>query len=288
MKNTNNTNFIGFCFLLLLSIVVLIIYLHNQNKPLEYFNDINKINEQYAASGIIYFVIDNTLTYIETPVFNFQINIDTVDNTNTNTTTPTYLSVYYHKAFTDNYTALGQYVQISNEPLDPVTATQNILHKKSVSILTSSLVKPLGYNLIWRSNYNKLDGTFFTVWSPIAPRGYTCLGDIIMMGANPPPLDYIRCLPITMLIPSNISNGIIWKASNDMPMVTNSNGNGNTNLNNNTCYCWGATNIDLFRCTNEYNNEIPELKSVYNLPDQFLVQNTILASSSDISKGVKI
>lgn len=287
MKNTNNTNFIGFCFLLLLSIVVLIIYLHNQNKPLEYFND---INAQYAASGNIHFVIDNTLTYIETPIFNFQINIDTVDNTNT--TTPTYLSVYHHKAFTDNYASLGQYVQISNEPLDPVTATQNISHKKSVSILTSSLVKPLGYNLIWRSNYNKLDGTFFTVWSPISPNGYTCLGDIIIMGANPPPLDYIRCLPITMLIPSNISNGIIWKATNDMPMVTNSNGigksNGNTNLNTNSCYCWSATNIDLFKCTNIYNNEIPELKTVYNLPDQYLVQNTVLADSTDISKGVKI
>ena len=90
------------------------------------------------------------------------------------------------------------------------------------------------------------------------------------MGTEQPALDYIPCFPITMLEQRALSNGIIWKANNDMGKM---------------CYCWGAGNIDGFKCSNVYSADMPELQTVYNLPSTILNNNTVNANTLDKLKG---
>ena len=189
-----------------------------------------------------------------------------------------YITVFKHKGIgVDNsnnnkYSPLGQYIQISNEPLDPKTAISSVISKKVLSTLTSSNINPIRYNLIWSSDMNE-DGQIFTAWHPVGPTGYVALGDVIVMGVESPPLNYIRCLPINKLEPINVSSGVLWQSRNNL----------GTN-----CICWGASNLELFRVTNEYNVNMSELKFVFNLPQQYLNQNTILQNATDSSKGVKV
>ena len=275
--------------LLCLVIIVLIIYLWNQNIHLEYFTDtiessiLNTPNNQLLPATDIHFMIDNTPSLIEAVIFNYKFTIDSKTDptvSKNNTKKVAYLSVFRHKDFTDNYCALGQYMQVSDIPLvleDVLNSKSNsnsnsIFSKKVIAILTSSIYKPLRYDLIWSSDIND-EGKLFTVWRPVAPEGTIALGDIIIQGTDSPSINYTRCLPITMLESTKLSNGIIWETSNDMGRK---------------CVCWGASNIDIFKACNNYTNNMPELNTVYNLPQQFLNQNNILAKSLDSSKGVKV
>lgn len=189
---------------------------------------------------------------------------------------PVYITVFKHKGIginnSNKYSPLGQYIHISNEPLDPKTAISTVISKKVLSTLTSSNVNPIRYNLIWSSDMNE-DGEIFTAWHPVGPTGYVALGDVIVMGVESPPFDYIRCLPINKLEPINVSSGVLWESTNNL----------GTN-----CICWGASNLELFRVTNEYNINMPELKFVFNLPQQYLKQNIILQNATDSSKGVRV
>jgi len=128
-----------------------------------------------------------------------------------------------------------------------------------LNFLTSSPIKPIGYTLVWTSDLNT-DNKIFSVWSPIPPSGCVALGDVIIMGTEQPSLDLIACFPITMLDKTALSNGIIWKASNDMGKM---------------CYCWGVGNIDMFKCSNTYSADMLELQSVYNLSSIVLNSNTV-------------
>ena len=298
--------------LLLLTIIVILIYIKNQNVNLEYFQDpianiaIPLNNIALLPASDIHFILDNTASLIETPVLNYKLTINNsntsnssmsnsnssmssmgsmgsmgsmngntydTENTISNGSRQVYLSVFHHKAFTDNYKGLCQYVKISDTPLDETTAIADVASNiKAVSILTSSSINPVSYNLIWTSDINQ-DGKIFSVWHPVPPTGSACLGDIIVSGTDTPELDYIKCIPITMLKPANVSNGIIWSATNDMGRQ---------------CFCWGAGNINQFRCSNIYNQSIPELNTVYNLPPEYLKQNTLLSNAEQTSKGVKI
>lgn len=307
--------------LFLLTIIVILIYIKNQNVNLEYFQDpvANMPTMPNMPNNIpllpasdIHFILDNTASLIETPVFNYKLTIknsnsntsnssvssmnstsnssmgsmnsmnsmgsmngNTYDTENTisNGSRQVYLSVFHHKAFTDNYRGLCQYVKISDTPLDETTAIADVASNiKAVSILTSSSINPVRYNLIWTSDINQ-DGQIFSVWHPVPPAGAACLGDVIVSGTDTPDLDYIKCIPITMLKPANVSNGIIWSATNDMGRQ---------------CFCWGAGNINQFRCSNIYNQSIPELATVYNLPPEYLKQNTLLSNAEQSSKGVKV
>ena len=204
-----------------------------------------------------------------------QNNTNMIQNID-NSMEPVYITVFKHKGIginnSNKYSPLGQYIHISNEPLDSKTAISTVISKKVLSTLTSSNVNPIRYNLIWSSDMNE-DGKIFTAWHPVGPTGYVALGDVIVMGVESPPFDYIRCLPISRLEPINISSGMLWQSTN--------------NLGKN-CICWGASNLELFRVTNEYYNDMPELKFVFNLPQQYLKQNTILQNATDSSKGVRV
>jgi len=277
--------------LLCLTMIVLIIYLYNQDKPLEKFYNIDitdnntktPAEQQYIFDGLytnivldetknrekvksnmnkllisdINFIMDDTVSFIDTPILNYKLSNNK------------YLSIFHHKKLTDNYNALGQYLHVSDMPIIDLNTTITTLlkTKKSLKILTSSTILPISYRLIWSSDINA-DGNIITIWHPNAPAGTIAMGDIAIMGTNPPDLSYTRCLPVDILKLSKLSNGILWNATNDM---------------NKMCYCWGATNIDLFRASNEYNDVIPELNTVYNLPDSYLGLNTISQTINSIS-----
>jgi hypothetical protein len=66
---------------------------------------------------------------------------------------------------------------------------------------SGALAKPLGYD--WRWNDWKTGGdTDVTLWSPIAPAGYTCLGDIAIAidSRTQPSKDLVRCVRDDLLL----------------------------------------------------------------------------------------
>lgn len=229
----------------------------------------------------IHFINDDNPQLIDTPVFNYKLKIkeknkqtNKQNNNNISEQFATinenqinyneniiekYLTVFQHKPY-NGYKGIGQYAIITETPFEDIsTAIVSVLDKKCLTYLTSSPINPVGYNLVWTSDLNN-DNQIFSVWSPIPPSGCIALGDIIIMGTEQPLLDTVACFPITMLDKTALSNGIIWKSDNDMGK---------------SCYCWGAGNIGLFKCSNNYSPDMPELQTVYNLSNTVLINNTL-------------
>lgn len=288
MKN-NKTKYV----LIVLILIVLVIYVvHNKT---ELFSNpiINLPNND------VHFISDNNPNSISVPVFNYKLMITNNNITqtpepantlstemfvNTNTTTNMtsdnnkqdniqkniklllpenktlkYLSVFQHKPFS-NYKGIGQTLILTDKPFNNINnAIKSVIDRKCLNYLTSSPFKPLGYNLVWTSDLNT-DGKIFSIWSPINPVGCTSLGDVIIMGTEAPSIEQVACYPITLLEKTELSNGIIWTAINDMGRL---------------CYCWGAGNIDTFHATNIYSSDMNELQHVYNLSTTTLTNNII-------------
>ena len=170
-----------------------------------------------------------------------------------------YLSVFQHKPF-DKYKGIGQTVILTDEPFTNMSsAIDSVRDRKCLNYLTSSPVMPQGFTLVWTSDLNA-DNNIFSVWTPNAPSGYVCLGDIIVMGVESPPLDICACYPLSLVEKSALSNGILWSAINDMGKL---------------CYCWGVGTLATFKTSNQYNGNIPELQNVYNLSSSSLKRNLL-------------
>lgn len=199
--------------------------------------------------------------------------IEKIDNSEN---TVKYLSVFMHKKF-QNYNGLGQCVVITDTPLDEnnkKTVMQSLMDKKCLTYLSSSNFYPVDYQLIWSSDINS-DNQIFRVWRPIPIAGCAALGDVITLGTDKPALDYIPCFPITMLKQDDppISNGLLWKTSNDMGL---------------NCYCWSGGNINTFFASNDYKHDMFDLLRVYNMPLNFLDNNTVLTTPENKQQGIKI
>ena len=139
------------------------------------------------------------------------------------------------------------------------SAIDSVRDRKCLNYLTSSPVMPQGFTLVWTSDLNA-DNKIFSVWTPNAPSGYVCLGDIIVMGVESPPLDICACYPLSLVEKSALSNGILWSAINDMGKL---------------CYCWGVGTLATFKTSNQYNGNMPELQNVYNLSSSSLKRNLL-------------
>ena len=70
---------------------------------------------------------------------------------------------------------------------------------KETLLVAGDVQKPVRFRKIWNSregcktcqpSYNNV-----TIWEPIAPKGYTCLGDVVSKGNYEPSKDIIRCIP---------------------------------------------------------------------------------------------
>ena len=75
----------------------------------------------------------------------------------------------------------------------------NLGPNKETLLVSGDVQKPVRYKKIWNSKegckdcqapYNNI-----TIWEPIAPKGYTCLGDVVGKGNYEPSKNMIRCIP---------------------------------------------------------------------------------------------
>lgn len=64
------------------------------------------------------------------------------------------------------------------------------------------LAPPVGYAWVW-ADWGS-GGTFdASIWTPVPPPGYTCLGTVAVLGYNPPPTDLVRCVKTAYVLPAN-------------------------------------------------------------------------------------
>lgn len=263
---------IAYLVLLVLTVLVLSIYLY-QNRRESFLTDESDTQNLQPlinlAEGDIHLIEDNNPALIKTPVFNYPLNTISISDDSTH---KVYVSVFMHSPFqynTTTYTPLGQYIRVSNEPLDITDINSNLMmdirSKGCLNYLCSGTYYPRDYNLIWTSDTLSDIGAIFSVWRPIAPPGMVALGDIIISGTSKPSRDYITCLPITMLGFTGLSNGILWHGKNDVGLDG---------------YCWGAGNFDTFRASNTYGATMPELSLVYNFDTQVIRNNLITNGTS--------
>jgi hypothetical protein len=213
--------------------------------------------------GDINFIQDDNTQFIKPVIINYKLK-----------TSNKYLTVLYHTPAiinTTQYLPMGQYAFTTDNPISidsdniDLTGIINMMKlkdKKILTYLTSSAIITNQYNLVWSSDYNE-DGKIFSIWRPIIPSGTCCLGDIIVSGIDTPTIT-TPCFPITMLQPFPVSSGIIWNEINDAGLQ---------------CYCWYSSNMETFQCSNKYGKDMPELNNVYNLPLQYLNNNTISPTS---------
>jgi hypothetical protein len=306
---------VGMCILFFLALCIFTIVLYNHyktyfkthsNNSISNFQNIPLVN---VDSADLHFIKDDNIDLIDTPLYNYKLQINpiqtekeptpsktsptinyiyekyeniTTKNNKSNSTNITksstmkYLSVFMHKPF-QNYRGLGQCVVITDTPLDEnnkKTVIQSLIDKKCLIYLSSSNFYPVDYQLIWSSDINT-DNKVFRIWRPIPIAGCAVLGDVIMQGTEKPPLDYIPCFPITMLKQDDppVSNGLLWKTSNDMGA---------------NCYCWSGGNVNTFFASSVYKHDMIDLLGVYNLPNEFLSSNTVLTTPENKEQGIRI
>ena len=276
-------NKITYIFLTILFIIIIFICIYNYNDfsvlRIESFkdndnndnNNDNNNNFQPVINmnpGDINFIQDDNTQFIKPVIINYKLK-----------TSNKYLTVLYHTPAiinTTQYLPMGQYAFTTDKPINNITNgdkmdnidltgiinMMKLKDKKILTYLTSSAIITNQYNLVWSSDYNE-DGKIFSIWRPIIPSGTCCLGDIIVSGIDTPTIA-TPCFPITMLQSFPVSSGIIWQEINDAGLQ---------------CYCWYSSNMETFQCSNKYGNNIPELNNVYNLPLQYLNNNTISPAS---------
>lgn len=274
---------VAYIILLVLTVVVLSIYLYQNRRESFLINETEtEIDTQILpplinlAEGDIHLIADNNPALIKTPIFNYPLNTISIAD---DTTRKVYVSVFMHSPFqynTTTYTPLGQYIRVSETPLDITDINSNLMvdirSKGCLNYLCSGTYYPNDYNLIWTSDVLSDSGEIFSVWRPVAPPGMMALGDVIVSGTSKPAMDYITCLPITMLTFSGISNGILWHGKNDVGLDS---------------YCWGAGNFDTFRASNTYGATMPELSLVYNFDTQVIRNNLITNGSTSTTQPLR-
>ena len=274
---------VAYIILLVLTVVVLSIYLYQNRRESFLINETEtEIDTQILpplinlAEGDIHLIADNNPALIKTPIFNYPLNTISIAD---DTTRKVYVSVFMHSPFqynTTTYTPLGQYIRVSETPLDITDINSNLMvdirSKGCLNYLCSGTYYPTDYNLIWTSDVLSDSGEIFSVWRPVAPPGMMALGDVIVSGTSKPAMDYITCLPITMLAFAGISNGILWHCKNDVGLDS---------------YCWGAGNFDTFRASNTYGATMPELSLVYNFDTQVIRNNLITNGSTSTTQPLR-
>jgi len=90
---------------------------------------------------------------------------------------------------------------------------------KDTILISGDVKQPLGYSKMWNSKEgcdDCQDGRNATIWQPIPPKGYVCLGDVVTEG-DEPNLDYVRCVPEDCVEEINIARpqgSKIWDTKN--------------------------------------------------------------------------
>jgi len=72
------------------------------------------------------------------------------------------------------------------------------------------LAPPVGYNWVW-SDWGSGGDHDVSIWDPIAPEGYTCLGTVVALGYDAPSTQLIRCIKSAYVLPANTA--WVWSDS---------------------------------------------------------------------------
>jgi hypothetical protein len=214
-------NIINILLLLILMVVIyyLLFYLRKKEnfQSMRMNNPILEINPNTGHINNRY-ILNTNVNYLEQILNNFNISNYDVQANNQNK----FLSVYQHSGITINnvrYKPMGQCVLIGNKEMSTsqIEIQNMINNNESLHLLTSSKIKPLKYELIWNSGrLNTYSGDIFSIWRPIPPEGYVCMGDIIIKGVSPPSVDLIACIPKEDTNLININNGVMWNYNGNM------------------------------------------------------------------------
>ena len=75
----------------------------------------------------------------------------------------------------------------------------NLGPEQTTLLVSGDVKKPIGFKKKWhnKKNCQNCQPSYInaTIWEPIPPPGYICLGDYAWYGNNPPSKDSIRCIP---------------------------------------------------------------------------------------------
>lgn len=203
--------------LLLLILIGAIYYLLFYLRDKENFQSMkmnNPILEMNPITGNINnrYILNTNVNYLEQILNNFNISNYDIQTNNQNK----FLSVFQHSGITINnvrYRPMGQCVIIGNTEISTSQIEiQNIINNnESLHLLTSSNINPLKYDLVWNSGrLNTYSGQIFSIWRPIPPEGYVCMGDLIIKGVSPPSVELIACISEDDTKSININNGVMW------------------------------------------------------------------------------
>ncbi len=79
----------------------------------------------------------------------------------------------------------------------------------------TGVAKPIGYNKIWTDVGSDADSDV-SIWTPVAPDGFTCLGDVAMGShSSQPSTDLIRCIKNDFLLPSSDADRQVHDTGSD-------------------------------------------------------------------------
>jgi len=154
----------------------------------------------------------------------------------------------------NNYYPLGQYVQVSHEPLEEISP--EILQKDPLKLMVKNGVNPKDYKLVWSSKeLDYYDGQDFSVWRPISHKDYQTMGDVFKLGFDKP-VDEIL---ITTVPNRTVENSGILKKE----LM-------NLESSNNKLYCWYATNYHFPRCYQKKPEDTKNVSDVKNIKDKII------------------
>ncbi|WOL09557.1 hypothetical protein Cni_G18310 [Canna indica] len=173
------------------------------------------------------------------------------------------------------YAVLGDCLTPRNQP-----------PSKGVIALNTSIVRvkrPLSYKLIWRSSsHNSQKGRYdhasnlsnndngnqnygFSIWFPVAPRGYVAVGCLVSSGSSEPPLSSGLCILASLVSPSSFKDCIALSL---------------TDPNN--------ADIAFWRVENSFGSFLPANPNKMNLVGKAYELRHVLFSNSDSSGKVSL
>ena len=87
----------------------------------------------------------------------------------------------------------------SSDKCDSINQPTGKGPKKQTILVSGDVKSPIRFNKIWDSKDGckgcQRNNNHVSIWEPIAPQGYTCLGDVAKRGSQAPDNDIIKCIP---------------------------------------------------------------------------------------------
>ena len=194
--------------------------------------------------------------------------------------TPEGLSLYHPVSLTDNngveYYPLGSVWRGRTDKKQPKTGDRapsgSRLSKdgevslgpiKETVLISGDIKSPVNYSRVWSSKDTdrSLKQDEFqppsknaTIWRPIPPKGYTCIGDVVKEGSDKPDDNYVKCVPSRCVEEISIAKphgDKIWDTSQMNTVYYNQDSSVEKTLKTNPLTLWSTGN---YNAVEERNN----------------------------------